>query len=163
MKKLVKPTEEELLKLRAIADYQFRYQGIGRILVPDEVLVEKSPNTLKIKGLYLNGKLIAAIRVNDDRFILHCLGGYLIWKHIPAPKFRVYVANEVRDYISQGYNVFSKHVVDIDEDIRAGDEVIVVDEDDNLLAVGRARLSAYEIMHFIRGEAVRVKEACTGC
>ncbi len=163
MKKLFKPSSEELLMLRTIADFQFRYPGIGQVLIPDNVLVEKSPNTLKIRGIYLDGKLIAALRVNDNRLVLHCTGGRLIWNKIPKPRFRVYVVNEVRDFISKGLNVFSRHVIDVDPEIRAGDEVIVVDENDNLLAVGRARLSAYEMLHFIRGEAVRIREGCIEC
>ncbi len=46
----------------------------------------------------------------------------------------------------------------MDEDIRANDEVIVVNEEDELLATGKAKLSAFEMLAFERGVAVEVRQ-----
>ena len=46
----------------------------------------------------------------------------------------------------------------MDRSIRANDEVLVVDEDDNLLATGKAILSAKEMLEFDRGMAVMVRQ-----
>jgi len=43
------------------------------------------------------------------------------------------------------------------EDIRAKDEVIVADENNRVLAVGRAVLSSEEMTSFKRGVAVKVR------
>jgi uncharacterized protein with predicted RNA binding PUA domain len=66
--------------------------------------------------------------------------------------------NDVANFIASGKNTFAKHVVDVDGSIRANDEVIVVDENDNLLATGKAILSAREMIEMKRGVAVSVRQ-----
>ena len=56
-----------------------------------------------------------------------------------------------------GINVFAKHVKDADPEIRPGSEVIIVDEEDNLLAVGKAILNGKEMIAFKSGIAVKVR------
>jgi 7-cyano-7-deazaguanine tRNA-ribosyltransferase len=56
--------------------------------------------------------------------------------------------------------VFAAHVVKADDAIRAKDEVIVVDEDNRVLAVGRALLSSAEMKAFKTGVAVKVRHGC---
>ena len=51
----------------------------------------------------------------------------------------------------------AKHVVKADRDIRPKDEVIVVDEEGGVLAVGHAILSGDEMTVFRRGVAVKVR------
>ncbi len=62
---------------------------------------------------------------------------------------------DVAEFIARGRNVFAKHVVDVDPKIRAGSEVVIVDEDDVLLGVGKARLNSLEMKTAKYGEAVR--------
>jgi predicted RNA-binding protein (TIGR00451 family) len=52
------------------------------------------------------------------------------------------------------------HVVKTDQEIRAKDEVIVVDEGGKVLAVGRAVLSGEEMKVFKIGVAVKVRRGC---
>jgi len=54
--------------------------------------------------------------------------------------------------------VFAKFVVDTDPNLRPGDEVLVVDQDDRLVAVGQAFLNPEEMIAFQRGVAVHVRE-----
>jgi uncharacterized protein with predicted RNA binding PUA domain len=49
-------------------------------------------------------------------------------------------------------------VIHADEGIRAGDEVLVTNQDDILLAIGKATLSGSEISAFKRGIAVKVRQ-----
>ncbi len=42
-------------------------------------------------------------------------------------------------------------------DLRAGDEVLIVDENDNLIRTGTLVLSPQECMDFERGIAVRIR------
>jgi len=53
--------------------------------------------------------------------------------------------------------VFAVHVVSVDDDVRARDEVVVVDGAERILAVGRAVLSGGEMRAFKRGVAVKVR------
>ena len=63
----------------------------------------------------------------------------------------------MKKYIRKGRNVFAKHVKDADPEIRPGSEVIIVDEEDNLLAVGKAILNGKEMIAFKSGIAVKVR------
>ncbi|MCJ2519927.1 MAG: hypothetical protein LN412_03125, partial [Candidatus Thermoplasmatota archaeon] len=58
----------------------------------------------------------------------------------------------------QGRSVFAKFVTDADPDLRPGEEVLVVDQEDGLLAVGRALMNREEMLAFDVGPAVKVRE-----
>jgi predicted RNA-binding protein (TIGR00451 family) len=55
---------------------------------------------------------------------------------------------------------FAAHIVKADPEIHAKDEVIVVNENREVLAVGRAALSASEMLAFKTGVAVKVRHGC---
>lgn len=149
---------EEFYDLRILVDYQLGLNA-GDVLLPSpsRIYVAVSPNTLRIRNVYVDNKLVFSIRASDSKIILHIYGGFLLWRNY-ARYPRIVVVNEVADFIADGGNVFSRHVLHVDDDLRPGDEVIVVDEDSNLLAVGTLRLSPIEALFFTRGEAVRVRE-----
>jgi uncharacterized protein with predicted RNA binding PUA domain len=65
---------------------------------------------------------------------------------------------DVAEFIRQGKNTFAKHVIAADPAIMAGDEVMVVDEKDQLLATGSAVLSGGEMLLFNYGVAVKVRQ-----
>lgn len=46
----------------------------------------------------------------------------------------------------------------VDRKLRAGDEALVVNGDDELLAIGKMRLSGEEVMEYKRGVALTVRE-----
>lgn len=70
---------------------------------------------------------------------------------------RVIILTEVSEFIKKGRNVFAKHVVDADQEIRPYSEVLIVDEDDELLAVGKAIMNKKEMLTFQHGTAVKVR------
>ena len=55
-----------------------------------------------------------------------------------------------------GYNVFSKFVIDADKNIIPGNEIMVVNESDDLLAVGKPFMAREEMLTFKRGIAMKV-------
>lgn len=69
----------------------------------------------------------------------------------------VRVLEEAVPFVTEGRNVFAKHVVDADKEIRPQEEVIVINGKDEVLAVGRAILTGEEMKAFKRGVAVRVR------
>jgi predicted RNA-binding protein (TIGR00451 family) len=66
----------------------------------------------------------------------------------------------VTKFVADGSDVFTAHVVKADDAIHARDEVIVVDENGRVLAVGRALLSSIEMKAFKTGIAVKVRHGC---
>jgi len=154
--RLSRPTPSELLELRSIASLQFR--GVGDHFIPDNVLVQRSPSTYRIRIIYLDNKPLASLRAADYRLLLKIYGGVRLRKVLNFPLLRVVVSNKYSNFIAEGGNVFAAHVVYADPEIRPYDEVIVVNEDDEVIAVGRALLPGYIMSFFSRGEAVRVRE-----
>ncbi len=150
--------EEKLLRMvRVIADYQFG-RGAGKILFPDSCKFVLSPKTGKVRQIKDNGVRIATLKADTGLFTLSIEGARRLHSFLEYPKLRVVVLNDVSEFVAKGRSVFAKHVVEVDEDIRANDEVLVVDEEDNLLATGKAVLSAKEMMEFQRGVAVVVRQ-----
>nr|MDO8080619.1 pseudouridine synthase [Candidatus Freyarchaeota archaeon] len=147
---------QTLRKLRCIADYQF-FPGIGDKLFSREVTISHSPKTGKIRFIYLNDDLVATVRANDGKIALHLKGAEIILQNTKKPELRVIILKEIVPFIIQGRSVFAKHIIEVDPNIRPGDEVIVVDPDDNLIAVGKAILSEKEMRAFQAGAAVKIR------
>ena len=72
------------------------------------------------------------------------------------------VNSDAAPFVAKGKTAFARHVVDVDPEIRAGQEVLVVDEDDGLLATGKTMLSALEMKAFEKGTAVDVRSGVDG-
>ncbi|MEM2386643.1 MAG: PUA domain-containing protein, partial [Candidatus Bathyarchaeia archaeon] len=67
------------------------------------------------------------------------------------------VKNGISRFVAEGGDVFAAHIVKADSEIRPKDEVIVVNEKGEVLAVGKALLSGEEMTVFRTGVAVKVR------
>jgi len=153
---------EHLLGIRqvkAISDYQFG-QEITNILFKelDFISIERSRTTDKIRYIFHKKNLMLTLRPNNGFFTLTLYSAKMIINNTSAPKLRIIVLNDISEFIKKGRNVFCKHVVDIDENLRALDEVIVVNQDDELLAIGRLKLPVSYIKSFSSGVAASVRK-----
>ncbi len=148
--------DNTLGKLRAIADYQFG-KGVGAKLFSEDIQVQYSPRTGRIRFINLNGERLATLRPTDGLLSLSIKAAKLMSENTSFAKCFVTIQNEVSKFIAKGGDVFAVHVVKVDPDIRAKDEVIVKDESGNVLAVGRTQLSSAEIVAFKTGVAVKVR------
>lgn len=144
-----------LKRARMIADLQFG-RGCGRALFGDDTTFQLS-NTGRLRHLHRDGERIATVRARDGLLTLSALGAKLLYDSLPPPRQRVVIKSEVAPYVAKGGTAFAKHVVGVDPDIRAGEEVLVVDEEGRLIATGRAVLSPEEMMTIRRGPAVLVR------
>lgn len=144
-----------LQKLRSIANYQFG-SSVGKILFPENIEVRFSSRTGKVKEVYLDGKLLATLKPTGN-LSLTVDGFKRIVKSFNSPRFRVIVQKKAAEFVKKGRNVFAKHVKNVDLEIRPGEEVVVVDKNDEVLAVGKAILSGREMLAFNRGVAVKVR------
>jgi len=147
---------EALLKIRGIADYQFG-RGVGKILFPDTVEIVRSKGTGRIRYVYLDGKRLATLRPTDGLFSLSIEGARRIMAGTKPPRMWVRVKREATPFVTKGKSVFAKHVIDADKDIRPQEEVIAINEENEVLAVGKAILTGREMKAFKRGVAVKVR------
>lgn len=139
-----------------MADYQFG-EDVGAEFFPEEVEIVRSKRTGRIRYVYLGGKRLATMRPTDGLFSLSILGAKRIVKNASSARCLVSVQNDVSKFIAEGGDVFAKHVMKADSDIRPKDEVVVVNESGGVLAVGHAVLSGEEMEAFMRGVAVKVR------
>jgi uncharacterized protein with predicted RNA binding PUA domain len=144
-----------LKRVRTIADYQFG-RGAGEILFPENVEFRFS-TTKRIRQILLDNNRIATVRANDGMLTLSILGAAKLYEFLPYPDQRVVVNSDAAPFVAKGKTTFARHVVAVDPEIRAAQEVLVVDENDRLLATGKTMLSALEMQTFKKGIAVDVR------
>ena len=147
----------DIMKLRGTIDYLFG-RGVGDALLKgDLVEVVRSRRTGRIREVYVDGVLVAVIRTSDGFLLPTIEGAKKMIKSGKCSKV-VVIPNDVAEFIAKGRTLFAKHVLKADPGIRAGDEVIVVNEDGNVVAVGRAKLTGVEMVRAKRGVAVKIRK-----
>lgn len=143
--------------LTRVADYQFG-AGAGTVLFPPEEALEVthtgSGRPRQVRGPA--GRLATYGTVG--RLTLGVAGGARLHEGLPAGAYRVVVGDESEPFVRDGRNVFAKFVSAADEAVRPRDDVLVVHEGGDLLAVGRATLSGAGMADFETGMAVRVRD-----
>lgn len=158
---------EALGVLRKLVVYQYGSEAsrVFSEIDRDQLLVCYSKNTMRLRSvLYEGKKLFITIRASDYTIIPHTLFAKLLHKILPYPLYRIVVLNEFVEDIMSGHTVFSRHIVAGDTRIRPYDEIMVVNENDSLIAVGRALLDYESIITASRGPAVQIREKCVdGC
>lgn len=151
----MKSDGERLSRVRIIADYQFG-KGIGKELFPDGVTFQLS-RTKRVRQIFYSGNRIATVRAKDGFFTLSIEGASIVHRLLPEGKMRVIISDEAVPFVEKGKTAFIKHVLEIDPELRAGEEVLITDKADRLLATGQLLLSPLEIQDLDRGAAVDVR------
>jgi uncharacterized protein with predicted RNA binding PUA domain len=149
------PQLSNLKRVRTIADYQFG-RGAGEVLFADNVEFQFS-STKRIRSILLDNNRMATVRAKDGMLTLSIAAARKLHEFLKYPEQRVVVNSDAAPFVAKGRTAFARHVVEVCSDIRAGEEVLVVDERDNLLATGKAMLSAIEMLSFKKGIAVDVR------
>ena len=147
---------EALEKTRKIADYQFG-KGAGKALIPDDARITFSRTTGRIRHIHSKGKLLATLRPTDGMLSLTPNGAKRLNQEARTIGMMVQVSKDVAPFVAKGKSVFAKHVIRASPDIRPREEVVVLDENREVLAVGKAALTGREMRAFKRGIAVRVR------
>ena len=131
--------------IRAIADYQFGV-GAGDAIFDDLQVESYYP---KLRANDADGEQLAAM-VPEYGVLSLTLAGARRWIESDAPTKRV----EIGAFVPHG-SVLAPGIIDADESIRAGDEVVF--EGPDAFAVGRANMSGREMIDSSRGIASEVR------
>lgn len=159
-KKYENPLEinlDDLNKIIYIADYQFG-EGCGKALFNGNINIIKSRKTGKIRHIHDGELLIANLRASDGIFVLSMEGARRLHSYLQYPKNRVVVNVDSEPFAREGKSIFAKFVIDCDINIKANEEVLIVNENDELLAFGKSILNGHEIMDFNTGQAVKTRK-----
>ena len=146
-----------LIRARTIADYQFG-RGSGSALFPDGTTYSLS-KTRRLRYLYWEEERVATVRARGNLLPLSMIGAKRLHDLFCSPRLRVVASDDAAPFIAKGGNLFARHVIAVDPEIRSGEEVLVVDSQDRLLATGTAVLAPEEMMQIKRGLAVQARKA----
>jgi archaeosine-15-forming tRNA-guanine transglycosylase len=152
-------TEISQDKFCAIFTYQFGsrvHPLMNQIL--SQLSFTYSRRTGRFKTVLWNGQEFCNFKPDVGLFALGQAGASFLIEKLPPPSLRVIVQEEIGLYISEGRNVFAKHVVEIDPVLLPEDEVIIVDTQDHLLGVGRLLLPPIDVKRFKWGVAVKTRK-----
>lgn len=82
----------------------------------------------------------------------------IIKKVSETPRYRVIVSDEAAQFASEGKSVFSHHIIQIDQNLRPNDEVMIVDQQDRIAALGKLNFPIQYIINQRNGVAVKNKK-----
>jgi uncharacterized protein with predicted RNA binding PUA domain len=141
--------------LMTVADYQYG-AGAGKALFDGDVVVQRTSSGRPQQVLVDDERVVSY--GTDGRFTLGAAGGRRLQAALDSPAYRVVVGDDSEPFVRDGKNVFAKFVREVDPVIRPGDEILVEHYEGDLLAVGRAELSAQAMLDFESGMAVKVRD-----
>ncbi len=127
---------------------------------PTPLRCESSRKTGKMRTAHLDEHVLS-LRAGDGLFTLKPAGAKLLHAALPAPALRVVVAADSVPFNREGKSVFAQFVLAMDPALRPGDECLVVDEADQLIALGQVLMAPEEVGDFDRGMAVKVRDGFT--
>lgn len=129
---------------------------LGTNIFDENMKIDCSAKTHKIRSVFQWDNLIATFRASDFYLMLHD-GAKTLHKKTKFPLHRVVVADGIKSFIKKDGSVFARHVSACDKSILPGQQVLVVDKQDTLLAAGEACLNSKEMREFEHGTAVKVR------
>ena len=154
------PLDEILLKIvRDIANYQFG-RNAGEKIFPDDCRVEVSKRTGRPRYVYLRDEVIATIRYPDNLIALTPKGAERLRDALGERAPRITVKREKVEKVRKGVSPAAGDMIACSDAIRPGDEVLVESEDGEMLAVGRAIISAQTMKEVGHGAIVKIRKTC---
>jgi len=146
---------KDLMILNGTFNYQFQIRNT--FVLFENVILGISKSTKKIRHIYINDKLIATIRPSDGFLIFNIEGAEYIKKKLKTLPKKVVVSKIVQQILKKSSIIPAKYIIDADQNIYPEDEVFIVDEENQILATGKAILTSYEMKNSRTGIAVKVR------
>lgn len=134
----------------------------GAPLIPDGhlALLNKMPDTDRMEEVILGGTVVAAVRYMPDEGVwepLPRLAACLYMK--PTKRYVVVDDGAVASIRDGGSSLLAPGLVEIEDSVRAGDEVFLLSRSGECIGVGRARVDAVEARTMERGAVVRTRKS----
>lgn len=150
----------DAIRINNMIQYQYGFKLNDEEL--KKLIIKRSKKTNRIRNVLIptdgnNKEVLFTLRSNDNLLIPAKEGAKLIHEKLPFPKYRVVIDSEVEEFARDGKSVFSKFVINCDKELRPYEEVIIVNENDELLAYGTTLLNGKELGEFNYGAAVSVR------
>jgi conserved protein with predicted RNA binding PUA domain len=125
--------------------------------IPKSTTFNYSRRTGRIKSFSIDNQLAGTLRT-DGGIALTLSGAAILMKN---PLFKtncVVPVDEAVPFVSEGRSLFCKHVKWCGSNVKVGSDVVLIDDNGKILAVGRARIASNMMKGFDIGVAVRVRQ-----
>lgn len=149
----------DVKRVLMVADMQFGNNAGDLFFKDKNVDFVKSKKTGKIRNILVDNKHVLSMRAGDGMFTLKIEGAKILHRNLKSPNLRVIIDDDAVPFVKEGKSVFAKFVKDCDPKLRPGDECLVVDKNNNLLAVGRCIMNRDEMLCFNYGVAIKNRES----
>lgn len=154
----MEPTSIQLDRIKSTLSIQF--PGIQFEKLVKNITIQVSRKTGRIRGIIDadTDERLFSLRTSDGRFVPTFEGGKRLLASGQLTN-RVVMNRDAEPYVAKGKSAFCKFVVDTDHNIQPGGEVLLVNEDNELLAVGTAVQPGYAMLELTSGVAVNPKHS----
>ncbi len=134
---------------RLLLDYQFG-RGASKCIKNFELELARTgkPRFVKVKG-----ERIGTISAETGFFIPNAKGAFLLKDFMK----KITVKKEAEGFVRKGKNLLAKFALPIDR-IYPGEEVLVLNEKNEIIACGKSLMNSKEIKFFRRGAAVKIRD-----
>jgi uncharacterized protein with predicted RNA binding PUA domain len=146
---------DPLLKIRHTIDALFG-NGVSKF-VPKDVDIIFSKKTGRIRTVYHQKKLLFTLRI-DGGLAITPYFAQLLLKSKQFKENCLEINADAAPFVEEGRSVFCKHVIWCGKNIKIASDTPIIFQN-QVIAVGRAVLSARMIGDFQRGVAVKVRDS----
>ncbi|MFX1369007.1 MAG: tRNA guanosine(15) transglycosylase TgtA, partial [Promethearchaeota archaeon] len=145
-------------KLHAIFGHQWglAHEHLREMPMVDITL---SKSTGKIRHVSRKGRILFTLVPNTGLFTPTTDGGLELLKLGINENYIVTMDSSVAEFVAKGKSALAKFVKQASNALINGEEVLVVDENQELLGVGKALLDGSEMLAFDRGVAVLIRHS----
>jgi uncharacterized protein with predicted RNA binding PUA domain len=131
-------------------------KGVSNVL-PKELSFIYSRKTGRIKSFGIKDQFVGTLR-SDGGIALTIFGASILLNSSNFKQNCVIPNHDALPFVSEGRSLFCKHVEWFGSNINIGSEVVVIDKNDDLVAVGKSVVSQSQLHGRIGDVAVRVRE-----
>lgn len=152
--------EEDISLIRTTIDKQWGEGYSEKIFSDDKIVIlNKSPALDRMDEVIVDGTVIGNLRYNLKKKA-ECKEPYEFiirpWENMPVPEEGFVVIDEgAVGPISNGGSVLVPGIIEIDEDIKREDEVIILSPEKVVVAAGRAQMTTEEMENNDKGKGVK--------
>jgi uncharacterized protein with predicted RNA binding PUA domain len=145
-------------KMTALLSVQWGITEVSRMNL-DSMDFTFSRATGKLRHVSRNGEILFTVVPSTGLLTPAYKGGLEILSVGVHEDYIVKMDEDAAEFVAKGKSALAKFVAHANSELRAGEEVLVVDTEGDLLGVGRAVLSGSEMMAFNRGVAVAIRHS----
>ncbi len=152
-------SKADLVLIREMADNEFG-PGAGLALIPDGeiVVMNKIPALDRMEEVIVDGEVVATLRYDIGKcYVL--LARTSAARRMQGALSKGYVVAEegAIEFLLKGLNLLAPGVKEIHQDVRQGDEVVVLDPQGRAVCTGTAKIGADKFVPGMKGMVVKCR------